>query len=79
MLSLVVGRMKKHLWSSHYSFGDTIEFIIRDFSGAKVESWKVSGEDEKRKKQILKTIKVKHGINLFFASKDEDRDLSWLE
>jgi len=78
MPSLEGDRVKSHLWVKHNNFGDTLEFIIRDFSGAKIESWKVDSTDKKRQKQILKTIKMKHGIDLFFDF-GEERDLSWLE
>jgi len=70
--------MKNHLWIKHHNFGDTVEFIVRDFSGAKIESWKVGSTDKKRQKQIFKAIKAKHGINLFFNI-EENKDLDWLE
>lgn len=59
--------------------GDSIEIVIRDFSGAKIESWKVGGTDKRRQRQIFNTIKKKYNINLFFTLTEKDRDLQWLD
>lgn len=67
--------MKSHVWVKHSNLGETVEITVRDFSGARLESWKISGLDKKRQKQIFSAIKKKYDIDLFFYKLD--RDLSW--
>lgn len=70
--------MKSHVWLSHHIKGDSIEIIVRDYSGARLEGWKVLTNDQRRIKQVFKIIKNKYGINLFFYIKRKDKDLDWL-
>lgn len=70
--------MKNHVWVRYGSHGETVEIIIRDFSGAKIEGWKVNATDRKRLKQIFRRIRDKYSINLFIEIKDEDRDIGWI-
>jgi len=67
--------MKSHVWIKHSNFGETVEITVRDFSGARLENWKVNGSDKKRQKQVFNTIKEKYNIDLFFYKLD--RDLEW--
>ncbi len=71
--------MKAHTWIKYGSYGETIEITVRDFSGAKLESWKVTSSDKKALRKIYGMIKNKYGINMFIKFDDQDRDLSWLK
>jgi hypothetical protein len=55
-----------------YNRGDEIiEIIIRDSSGAKIDTFKSSMKDFPR---ILRIIERKYGLNL-----KKDRDIDWLK
>lgn len=71
--------MKKHTWINYGNFGETIEIIIRNASGGKIESWKFNSSDKNAKVKVFSIIKRKYGINLFLKKEYKDKDLSWLK
>jgi hypothetical protein len=52
--------------------GDKVEIIIRDCSGAKIESYKFNISDKNLGDKILAVIKSKYGF------KQDDSDIDWL-
>jgi len=70
--------MKKNIWFRYGTGGETIEIIVRDPSGAKLESWRADVQDKKKIRNIYTIIKRKYNINLFVINKKEDKDLNWL-
>jgi len=72
--------MKSHVWFKYGQGGETVEIIVRDVSGAKLESWRVETHDVGRLKQIYNSIKNKYNLNLFLTDKGKkDKDLGWLD
>jgi len=71
--------LKTHSWIKYGSYGESVEVIVRDFSGAKLESWRITSGDKKGLSKIFEIIKKKYGINMFISHKDKDKDLSWLK
>jgi len=53
-----------------------IEIVIREASGAKVESYRFKIKDEKKTKSIMGLLKHKYGFNDF---PKKDKDIDWLE
>jgi hypothetical protein len=60
----------------HSGGADFVEIIIRDFSGAKIETFRWNIEDKKTEKEIISTLKNKYGL---FKGEDGDKDLKWLQ
>ena len=54
--------------------GEIIEIIIRESSGAKIESYKFHTSDIERANRILGIIKKKYGLD----KQKKDRDIDWL-
>ena len=60
-----------------FSFsGEFCELIIRESSGAKLETFKWSLDNKQLERKIFSIIKNKYGI---FAIEKRDRDLDWLK
>jgi len=59
----------------HDNEGVIIEFVVRESSGAKIESYKVQVNDANKTRSILHMLKKKYGLNDFSK---KDRDISWL-
>ena len=57
--------------------GEIIEIIIRDNTGAKIDSYKFKLDNIKLANQILSTIKKKYGLGS--SEKNIDRDIDWLK
>ena len=71
--------MKKNIWFRYGSGGETIEIIIRDGTGAKIESWKLDSRDKKRLVQVYQRVMDKYNINLFQKTKKKQgSDLDWI-
>ena len=58
--------------SSYRKNGEIFELIIRDLSGAKIDSFKC---DKENFGKIISIVKRKYGIVSF----DKNRDLKWLK
>ena len=56
--------------------GEIIEIIIREASGAKIESYKFQTSDINRANSILSSIKKKYGLS---KPKQRDKDMDWLK
>lgn len=54
---------------------DFVEVIIRDFSGAKIETFRWNIEDKKMEASIISLLKKKYGM---FKGDEGERDLKWL-
>lgn len=62
---------------SHFSTdGGFCEFIIRDSSGAKLETFKWNLDNKQLEKKIFTIVKQKYGI---FQPEKQDRDISWVK
>lgn len=60
---------------AHFSTeGGFCEFIIRDSTGAKLETFKWALDNKTLEKKIFSIVRSKYGI---FEVKREDKDLSW--
>jgi len=57
--------------------GMIIEIIIREASGAKIESHKFLISDKNKTKGILYLLKKKYGLN-DFSKPSNDKDIDWL-
>lgn len=57
--------------------GEIIEIVIRESSGAKIESYKFHISDEQRTKQIMNIIRKKYGLK--DLKKKQDKDIDWLK
>jgi len=57
------------------SEGMMVEIIIRESSGAKIESHKFMIKDKKKTKSILYSLRKKYGLNDF---EKKDSDIDWL-
>lgn len=68
--------MAQHFWVDKRKLGDTIEITIRDASKAKIESWIINLNDNKRARQIMRILKVSYGIDFGVS---DDKDLDWLK
>ena len=55
--------------------GEVIEIIIRESSGAKIESYKFNVSDTERSKTVMNLIRKKYGLQ---DLKKKDRDMDWL-
>ena len=60
----------------HDNEGVIIEFVVRESSGAKIESYRVRVNDANKTKSVLYILKKKYGLNDFSKS---DRDIDWLK
>jgi len=56
--------------------GIIVEIIVREGSGAKIESYKVQIKDQQKTRSILYMLKKKYGFNDFFK---RDKDIGWLD
>ena len=56
------------------SYGERIEIIVRDFSGAKIDSFRWSLQDKGTEGKVLNIIRRKYGI-----FKPYHQDLDWLK
>ena len=54
--------------------GEIIEIIIRDNTGAKIDTYKFKLNNIKLANQILATIKKKYGLG-----ETKDKDIDWLK
>lgn len=57
--------------------GEIIEIIIRDNSGAKIESYKFQVSDKSLSIRIMNILKYKYGVAS--GSKTDDQDINWLK
>ena len=58
--------------------GEIIEIIIRDSSGAKIESYKFHTQDKVLSNKIMNTLKSKYGLEE--KNKENiDKDIDWLK
>ena len=71
--------MAYHHWLKYNRSGTTIEIIIRDDGGAKLDVFKINSTDKKAIRKVLKIIKVKYSIDFVPEVTEKDRDLKWLE
>ena len=53
-----------------------IEIVIRESSGAKIESYKLKVNDEKKTRSIMGLLKHKYGFCNF---PKRDKDITWLD
>ena len=60
-------------------FGETIEFIVRDSSGAKLDFCKCNLNDEELAKRFMRLLKSKYNFDIWSKKKAEDRDIDWLD
>jgi len=56
--------------------GVIIEIIVRESSGAKIESHKVQVRDQQKTRSILHLLRKKYGFNDFSK---KDKDIEWLD
>lgn len=70
--------MKKHSWFKYGAGGETIEIIVRDSSGTRLEKWRIETDDKNKLRKVFLTIKNKYGINMFIKDEIKDRDLEWI-
>jgi len=54
--------------------GEIIEIIIRENSGAKIETYKFQVDDKKRASYLMGNIMKKYGL----TTQHKDKDLDWL-
>ena len=62
--------------------GEVVEIIIRDFSGAKIETFKFNISDKSTANRIMNLIYRKYGFEPTISAKEsvnEDRDIDWLK
>ncbi len=61
--------------------GEIIEIIVRDFSGAKIESYKFRIKDKDKMRKTFKMLKQKYDLGDFIITKKKikDRDIDWLK
>lgn len=57
---------------------EIIEIIIRDFSGAKIESFKFNFDDTNQARRVFNLLNNKYGFHPFYRSKT-DSDMKWLD
>lgn len=55
--------------------GEMVEIIVRDFSGAKLDSFKFKVNDNETAKKVLRVLKSKYGLDIF---EKKDKDIDWL-
>ena len=60
---------------------DIIELVIRDSTGAKIDTYKFNSNDKELSKKINGIISWKYGFNVSSkpSSEEKDKDLSWLK
>ena len=64
---------------SYHRNADIIEIIIRDFSGAKIESWKFNCTDRIKASNVFNLLKVKYGFEPAIKPDEHiDSDIDWL-
>lgn len=63
--------MGKSNWASYNDGGEVIEITVRDFTGKKIDSWKLNCNDKKSQFKLGRLLKEKYGIN-FESSKGLD-------
>jgi len=56
--------------------GEIIEVIVRDGSGAKIESYRFRVSDKQNSIRIFRLLKSKYGFEV--AKSKRDKDLDWL-
>jgi len=61
--------MKKNTWAKYNSGDGIIEIIIRDETGAKIESFIVNQQDKRTQRQIAGILKSKYDID--FSMEEE--------
>ena len=62
--------------------GEVVEIIIRDFSGAKIETFRFHINDKVNANKVMSLIYRKYGFEPTITTKeniDEDRDINWLK
>ena len=57
-----------------YQEGEILEIILKDLSGAKLDSFKCNKSDSKKFYQIISILKNKYGYG-----QGDDSDLDWLK
>lgn len=68
--------------SKFFNYGDTgeiVELTIRDFSGAKLDTYKWKAKDNKESQRVSRTVYNKYGIRFYPERIETDRDLDWLK
>lgn len=60
---------------NYNNFGVIVEIIIRESSGAKIESYKFNINDNDKTKRIMNLLRKKYGLNDFSK---KDKDIGWL-
>lgn len=61
---------------SHSNNGEVIEIIIRDYSGAKIDSFRFNVSDKTKANMVFKTLEDKYGLKI--GKKSKDKDLDWI-
>ncbi|UCD20930.1 MAG: hypothetical protein JSW08_00060 [archaeon] len=64
---------------NYYRTGEIIEIIIRDFSGAKIETLKCTLGEKKKYAKILNYLKEKYGFEPEVSKSDFDEEMSYWE
>ena len=70
---------------NYHKTGDLIEINIRDYSGKKLESFRVNGADKGQYRKILKYLEDKYGFspeiqpqeNVGFVDTDNKEQIDW--
>lgn len=69
--------MSKNSASVHHSNnGEVVEIIIRDYSGAKIDSFRFNISDRGKCNMVLKTLQDKYGMKI--GKRGTDKDLDWI-
>lgn len=76
--------MKGHFWvSKDNKNGDVIEITIKDYTGAKIESWTMNINDKKTSRKVMGILRKQYGFKPEMPSEksmiSEDKDLEWLK
>ena len=76
---------KGHYWvtKENSGKGDVIEIIVKDYTGAKIESWTMNINDKKTSKKVMGILRRQYGFKPEILSEksmiSEDKDLKWLK
>lgn len=63
----------------YYRSGDKIEIIIKDFSGAKIETLHCQITDKKKYSEILRYLKDKYGFEPEIKGTEIKEEVDWWE
>lgn len=64
----------------YFRTGETVEIVVRDFSGAKIETYSCKIDDKKKYSAILRYLKEKYGFEPEFSGTEfsgQKQDLDW--